>query len=307
MLVRDAVEQYLREAEMIRGLSKNTITAYRSIFRRQLDGVATVEEITEDYIKQRLVAMADLSPVTRSQVLAAIRELVKWCIEEGLPADPRVLDIPSPRLPKTLPRHWTVGQVERLLTVAKSTAESGRPGDVRDWFAFELLYATGLRSFELLGLRVDQLDIDSGVVTVIGKGNKQRAVPLISSLDAPYQAWMQARATMSITSEHAHLLLVAVGGRQWNARDLRRRIARAATIAGIPEAGAHAFRHSFASHLLEQGADLRVIQELLGHSSLGMTQRYTHISPGRMKRVVTEFHPLAGIDLLTPDAERTAA
>lgn len=296
MRINDAVGGFLGEAHALRGLSDNTIRSYAGVFRHRLADVETVQEITVDFVKTVLISMAEFSPQTRAHTLTTIKELIKWCRGEGVPVDVKVLSMPTPKKSNHLPPHWTMTEIDALLDTAKTNADTG--WGVRVWFELELLYATGLRVAELCDLTLTDLDMRTQVVTVVGKGDKQRSIPLVESLQGPWQAWMNFRSTLIIKPEARHRVFVGRRGGLLDPRTVRRDIDRTAQQAGVRPGGPHSFRHSFATHLLGKGADLRVIQEFLGHSSLGVTQRYTHISPNRLIEAVLEHHPIVGVDLM---------
>lgn len=307
MKIEDAITGYIAEGEMLRGLSPLTIMNYRSTLRRLTAGMGTIDEITEEWVKRGLIRDVDLSPATRRRNLTVCKELLKWAANEGAEIDQRVLFIPEPKRAKTLPKYWTVPQMDKILTTAKTMAENNESMGGRIWFSLELLYATGLRAEECVSLKLDQFTLGAGVMTVIGKGNKQRIIPLMSSLREPFEAWMAERAMLTVKPQARNSLLLGERGGELDQRALRRDIENVTKRAGVPHAGVHAFRHSFATHMLEGGADLRVIQELLGHANLSMTQMYTHVAPGRLRAALVEFHPLSGQDLTIPEAEEVAA
>ena len=232
---------------------------------------------------------AGLSPVTMGRKLAAVRSfcahLCRIGVLEGNPARP----IRNPKTPQTLPRFLMESEVERLLD-----APDGSPEGIRDSAVLEVLYATGLRASELTGIEVDDIDLDGRTLRVLGKGRRERIVPFGVHAQQALQAyvpvrrrWIEAR-----TSEPA--LFVTPRGKALTTAGLRRLLARRLEHASVSkQVTPHALRHSFATHLLNAGADLRAIQELLGHASLGTTQRYTHLSTTQMKAVYDRAHPRA--------------
>ena len=205
--------------------------------------------------------------------------------------------LPAPRLPKSLPRAMTLPDTERLLD-----AEDEAPFPERDRALFELLYATGMRVSEAAGLDLEDVDFASRLLRVVGKGNKERIAPFGESAEEALAAYLPSRAALRKGSRAAEpgerdegdpVFVNSRGGRL-TTRSMARLLKRRLRAAGLPsEISPHALRHSFATHLLEAGADLRAIQELLGHSSLSTTQRYTHVEVERLLAVYREAHPRA--------------
>jgi site-specific recombinase XerD len=303
------IEAYRRS---VAGLSPDTVRAYASDIERFTSwaerggarGPADVDRIT---LRRYLAFLATrrYAKSTISRTAASLRSYFGWCARRGLvTTDPSVrLSAPSPdsRLPRVLGH----AELDRLLTPVPSgragppvggpadAPESGpgepTPRDVRDDAVLELLYGSGIRVAELCGLDVGDLDLDRGVVTVTGKGSKQRQVLVHDRCVAALQAWLAGpRAAMAGAVEPAALFYNRRGNRL-GSRDVRRVIDRRSPVPTHP----HALRHTFATHLLDGGADLRVVQELLGHASLQTTQVYTHVSKERLRAVYSGTHPRA--------------
>ncbi len=233
-----------------------------------------------------------LTARSRARALAALRSLFRFACREGVLAANPAAGVRSPKLPKTLPRHLRPGETEELL----AAADGEEPLPRRDRALLELLYASGLRVSELVGLDWRDVDLAGRVVRVQGKGGKERMVPFgrpaAEALRAWLADWEEVRRRAPASPEEP-VFLHFRGGRL-SARSVRRILDRTASRAGV--AGGvhpHTLRHSFATHLLEGGADLRAIQELLGHSSLATTQRYTHVEIERLLAVYRESHPRA--------------
>jgi integrase/recombinase XerC len=181
--------------------------------------------------------------------------------------------------------------------LAQATARAGEvggPAGVRDVAVLELLYATGIRVSELCGLDVDDLDRDRRVLRVLGKGNKQRTVPAGAPAWRAIEAWLAGPRSALVTDESGPALFVGERGRRIDPRVVRRIVHRAlALVDGAPDLGPHGLRHAMATHLLEGGADLRSVQEILGHASLATTQIYTHVSNERLRSAYQQAHPRA--------------
>jgi integrase/recombinase XerC len=207
--------------------------------------------------------------------------------------------MPAPRAPKRLPRPLAVDDCAVLMDAPKEAAPAG-PAELRDRAMAELLYGAGLRVGELVSLDVRDVDLALGEVRVQGKGGKERVVPLPASSRAALAAWLDSRRRPGVRSEPLFVALRARRGeapRRLDVRDVRRRLARRAVGAGLADrVHPHRLRHSYATHLLDMGADLRAIQELLGHASLSTTQKYTAVSAERLVAVYDRAHPRARSD-----------
>ncbi len=225
---------------------------------------------------------------------AAVRVFTAWAQRTGrAETDPGVL-LGSPKAYKTLPPALGVAEARTLLENAAATADDGSPLGLRDAAALELLYATGIRVGELCGLDVDDLDRDRRVVRVFGKGRKERTVPYGLPAERALGRWLvSGRPALFVAGAGAALFLGARGNRldQRAVRTLVHR--RVAEVPGAPDLGPHGLRHTAATHLLEGGADLRTVQELLGHASLATTQIYTHVTTERLRAAYRLAHPRA--------------
>ncbi len=289
------LEAFLDALWMERGLSANTLSAYRSdlqAFGRWLErgsGRALLGARRDDllaYLAERVARGA--RPRTTARLLSTLRRFYRYQVREGrLESDPSAR-IDAPRLARQLPGALSEEEVERLLRAP----DSGTLLGLRDRTMLELLYATGLRVSELVGLRLEQLNLRQGVVRLSGKGNKERLVPLgEQAMDWVSRYLVEARPKLAGRSGDAALFFSRRGrpmARQtfWH---LIKRHARNAEIAR--PLSPHTLRHAFATHLLNHGADLRVVQLLLGHSDLSTTQIYTHVARERLKQLHERHHP----------------
>jgi integrase/recombinase XerC len=299
------IEAYRRS---VAGLSPDTVRAYASDVERFAEwagrggasGPADVDRIT---LRRYLAFMATrrYAKATISRTAASMRSYFGWCARRGLVTqDPSVrLSAPSPdsRLPRVLGH----AELDRLLespaipVLERAGGDDGSPGaanprDVRDDAVLELLYGSGMRVAELCGLDVDDLDLGRGVVTVTGKGSKERHVLVHDACVAAVRGWLAGpRAAMATPVSPGAALFYNGRGNRLGSRDVRRILDRRSPVPTHP----HALRHSFATHLLDGGADLRVVQELLGHASLQTTQVYTHVSKERLRSVYSGTHPRA--------------
>jgi integrase/recombinase XerD len=297
-------ERYLDHLVVERGLSENTLAAYRRdlrryvafLTRRDLEELGAVEEATIRSFLASLSASThgpEYAPYRAASVartLSAVRSFHRFLLREGVTDRDPAAGVPQPRLPRSLPRPLPVEDVRRLL----EAPDDGSPTGIRDRAILELLYGSGLRISELTGLDVDDLDLEEGSVRVLGKGGKEREVPLGSfGRDAVGAYLTRGRPALATAATRGAVFLNARGGRL-SRQSCARLLGRYVRLAGIERrVTLHTLRHSFATHLLEGGADVRVVQELLGHASVATTQIYTLVSARHLREVYEESHPRA--------------
>ncbi|MFF2276009.1 site-specific tyrosine recombinase XerD [Agromyces sp. NPDC058126] len=294
------VDGYLRHLTVERGLSRNTIASYRrdlAIYADWLDtrGVADPGGVSEGDLADFVRFLgADREPVLATssiaRVLSAVRGLHRFLVEEGEIASDVSKELRPPKLPTRLPKAIPVEDVEALIAAAGGE----EPVELRDQALLELLYATGARVSEAVSLNVDDL-IDEEVVRLFGKGGKQRIVPLGSYARRAIDAYLvRARPIFSARGQATPALFLGVRGRRMSRQAAWDAITAAAEKAGLEASvSPHTLRHSFATHLLEGGADVRVVQELLGHSSVATTQIYTLVTADTLREMYTAAHPRA--------------
>ena len=300
------IEAYRRS---VAGLSPDTVRAYASDIERFADwagrgGAAGPSDVDRITLRRYLAFLATrrYAKATISRTAASMRSYFAWCARRGLvDDDPSVrLSAPSPdsRLPRVLGQPSSTASWPRRRDRARprrrrravETDQGSAPRDVRDDAVLELLYGSGMRVAELCGLDVDDLHLDRGVVTVTGKGAKQRQVLVHETCVAAVRAWLAGpRSAMATATSPRGALFFNGRGNRLGSRDVRRILDRRSPVPTHP----HALRHTFATHLLDGGADLRVVQELLGHASLQTTQVYTHVSKERLLSVYSGTHPRA--------------
>lgn len=303
ILIDTLLEEYTSELALRRGLSEHTVAAYVQEARSFLYFLAELSDMSKDEpLDLSALELADVrawlagaqnSGQARSSIArhsASIRTFTSWLYRCGYTKKNAAARLKAPRPDNALPHVLTQSHVETLLGYARERAEGGNPVHVRDWAALELLYASGLRISELCALDVSSLQANS-TVRVIGKGNKERIVPYGVPALRALREYLAVRDQLKRGPTPA-LFLGARGGRI-NPRSLRDVVHRLASQAGVPDISPHDLRHSSATHLLEGGADLRSVQELLGHSSLATTQRYTHVSAERLRATFAQAHPRA--------------
>lgn len=279
----------------VRLLSPNTVRGYREDFEAfvswaRREGVAPLS-LTNRELRAYLseLSRAGYSVRTISRRLSALRGLYRWMLREGRCPSAAVAAVTSPKLSKTLPRTMSDADVRVLL----ETCAGGDPVDLRDRAFLELLYATGARISEVAGLSVSDVDSASAQVRLFGKGSKERVVPLYeSALDCVALYLERGRPHLVRDGRTTDALFLSTRGNAMSADALRTRFKRRVAEAGLdPSLTPHAMRHTFATELLGGGADLRSVQELLGHESLATTQIYTHLSVDRLKDAAKAAHP----------------
>ncbi len=280
------------------GLSPASVRAYSGDVERfagwaargGAEGPADVDRIV---LRRYLAFLATrrYSKATISRTAASLRSYFLWCARRGLVGTDPAARLSAPSPDSRLPRVLGHGELDRLLEPAAGTTTGPSPElDRRDDAVLELLYGSGMRVAELCGLDVDDVDLARRVVTVTGKGSKQRQVLIHERCADVLRTWLDGpRSTMVTSAGPAAALFYNRRGNRLGPRDVRRILDRRSTVPTHP----HALRHSFATHLLDGGADLRVVQELLGHASLQTTQVYTHVSKERLLAVYSGTHPRA--------------
>ena len=297
-------ERYLDHLTVERGLSGNTLAAYRRDLRRYLAflsrrGVIAPGDVEESTVRSFVASVsasthgADARPYRATSVaraLSAVRSFHRFLVRDGVTDRDPAAAIAQPRLPRSLPRPIPPAEIRRLLDAPDPSTPTG----MRDRAILELLYGSGLRISELTGLDVDDLDAEDGAVRVLGKGGKEREVPIGSFARDALEAYrVRGRPALSSATSRGALFLNARGGRL-SRQSCARLLARYVRLAGIDRrVTLHSLRHSFATHLLEGGADVRVVQELLGHASVGTTQIYTLVTRQHLREVYERSHPRA--------------
>jgi site-specific recombinase XerD len=311
----EAIRTYLQHLAVERGLAANTVESYRRDLARYESrlaelGKASLADVTQADVADFLASLregdeehAPLAVTSAARAVIAVRGLHQFAVAHGLAGTDPARDVPPPPPPKRLPKAITVAEVERLLAASGPGPDdvSAGPRPLRDRALLEFLYATGARISEATGLDVDELRLDDDpVVRLAGKGGKHRVVPLGSYAVRALEAYLvRARPALAAASRRASVgpavFLNARGGRltrqgAWAA------LHAAAVKAGLDQApgvSPHTLRHSFATHLLDGGADIRVVQELLGHASVTTTQVYTLVTVDRLREVYVSSHPRA--------------
>jgi integrase/recombinase XerC len=289
--MREHLTGFLTYLEVQRGASPHTIRAYRRDIERFMDSLGDREAELSDvrgFVASEIKRGSKKS--TASRRLAALRSFFRFMVREGhLKANPARL-VSSPKQPRHLPRFLSVDEAFSLVEQPRGIGLLM----ARDRAVLELLYSSGLRVGELAGLNVDDINAKEGLAKVRGKGRKERIVPVGDKALEALKAYMVERMLRKKASE---ALFINKNGTRLSERSIRRVVLKYSRTTGIEgRVGPHTLRHTFATHLLHGGADLRVIQELLGHSSLSTTQKYTHLDITHLMDVYDKAHPLANDD-----------
>ena len=293
----NAVDVYLDHVATERGLARHSVEAYArdlAVFTRSLVavGVRDPTRIGPADVRRHLLALANrgLAPRSQARAIAAVRGFVRFLTREhGLAADPAA-GVRVRRPPPALPR--VLGAKEVLRLVTDDVPKARRP--LRDRALLELLYACGLRVSEAAGLRGSQVNLEAGFVTVTGKGGKERVVPLGRPARAALEAYLADERPRLTGARPSPFVFVGLAGRPLTRQAIWKLVRKRATAAALGAGvSPHTLRHTFATHLLGGGADLRVVQALLGHADIATTQVYTHVAPTRLREVHRRHHPRA--------------
>jgi integrase/recombinase XerD len=297
-----AIQTYLDHLTVERGLSRNTLASYRRDLDRYAEtlaaaGVGDLAAVSAADVAGHLVGLRahGLSAASAARAVSAVRGLHRFAAREGLVATDVARDVRPPAPPKRLPKALDVDQVTRLLAVPDDA-----PLGLRDRALLEFLYGTGARISEAVGAAVDDLDLgDESSVTLHGKGGRTRIVPVGRYARAALDAYLvRARPALAVGGRGTPAIFLNARGGPLSRQSAWTILHRAASAAGLPTDGPHAvsphtLRHSYATHLLDGGADVRVVQELLGHASVTTTQVYTLVTVDRLREVYATAHPRA--------------
>lgn len=296
------LDEYARHLDLERGRSEHTRRAYladlRSLFGfldERAPG-AGLNALSLPLLRSWLAAQAaaGTARTTLARRTSAVKTFTAWATRRGLLDDDPALRLQMPKARRTLPSVLRQDQALAAMAAADLGAEQGDPLALRDRLIVELLYATGIRVSELCGLDIDDVDTGRQLLRVLGKGNKQRTVPFGKPALTALNAWLTRGRPALVTAESGPALLLGPRGRRLDPRQARTVVHQTiGAVDGAPDIGPHGLRHSAATHLLEGGADLRIVQELLGHSSLATTQLYTHVTVQTLREVYASSHPRA--------------
>ncbi|NQT94917.1 MAG: site-specific tyrosine recombinase XerD [Candidatus Omnitrophica bacterium] len=294
--MKDMVEEFLSYLSVERGLSDNTAAAYKNDLYKYATYLEDkkkrlhAEEATRNDIRDYMASLKDdgLAPNSISRNLVAIKVFHRFLVRERYIKEDVTSVLDSPRLWKHLPETLSVADVELIIKKPNIRTWMG----IRDKAAIELMYATGLRVSELVNLATDNVNLDIGFVRCVGKGNKERIVPVGKQAQDALRRYISKARPKLLKGHSSTSLFLSRLGKRISRQSFWKMIKKYARLAGIKQdIMPHTLRHSFATHLLERGADLRVVQEMLGHADISTTQIYTHINKERLKSIHHKFHP----------------
>ena len=299
-----AVGAYLDHLQVERGLAPNSLAAYRRDLTRYVgfcgsQGITEPSEVTDTVLADFVVALRQggeehrpLAASSAGRAIVAVRGFHKFAAAEGLAASDPARQVRPPTLPSRLPKAISVQEVEAIL---EATGSDDLPPELRDRALVEVLYGTGARISEAVGLDIDDLDLENASILLRGKGSKQRIVPLGRMAVAALEAYLvRARPILAMSGRGGPAVFLNQRGGRLTRQGAWTVLAQAVERSGVTAAvSPHTMRHSFATHLLEGGADVRVVQELLGHASVTTTQIYTLVTVDRLREVYATAHPRA--------------
>jgi integrase/recombinase XerD len=294
--VQESIQAYLHHLEVERGLSPNTIAGYGSDLRllarfleprkRELGDVSRGD--VQDF--SRSLRVEGRSPRSVARAMVSVRTFFRFLHREGMVGHDPTREVETPKAARSLPRFLAFDEVERVL----KAPDTATPLGARDAAMLEILYATGTRVSELVSLRLDGLDLDVGYVVAHGKGDKERIVPIGSRAVERVRCYQADARPLLLKGKESPYLFVNSRGGCMTRQGFWKIIKRYGVAAGVrSHLSPHVIRHSFATHLLEHGADLRSVQQMLGHADISTTQIYTHVNRERLRRIYRQFHPRA--------------
>lgn len=295
---KEHVNEYLMYLSIERGYSEHTLTSYK----RQLDKfvrfleknhVTSVEHVTKAMVHLFLNEKEQqvLSTRTIAQLITALRSFFKYLAQENYIAESPLVQLRLPKMPKQLPKYLTLEEVDKLLLL-----DIDQPAHfkLRTRVLLELLYSCGMRISELITLKLEHIHTQMGLIKVIGKGDKERMIPINTFALELIERYMQTARPQILKQRQCEYLLLNHHGNQLTRQGAWKLVQQAARLVGIEKSvSPHMLRHSFATHLIENGADLRIVQELLGHSDISTTQIYTHVSKKHIQKAYKKYHPRA--------------
>ena len=291
------LSDFLLSLQVERNLSLNTVEAYKHdisrylVFIKGIGRVVSIDDIKPRHIREYVRMLSDLylKPASIRRNVSVVRSYHRFLVDEGYATTNPSELLEAPKLSRKLPTVLSVSEVEKLLEVA----DGHTPLDIRDRAMFELLYSAGLRVSELVSLKVMNLLANRGWIRVFGKGSKERVVPLGSHAAKWMEKYLnEARPLLSGKGRETDIVFLNHLGRPISRKGVWKIVHKSAEAAGIKKpVSPHTLRHSFATHLLEGGADLRAVQEMLGHTDISTTQIYTHLDKSYLKEVHKTYHP----------------
>lgn len=293
--MENSLSVFLAQLEA-RGMSDNTIKAYRSDLSDLLQFLSdTKQELTLDALRDWMWRQSEAGATksTLARKTSSAKAFTEFLFERGNLASDPGLRLRAPKLERTLPKVASEKSLAEVFSKLGELAQDQNPSSLRDLCAFELLYATGMRVSELAGLNISDIDYSRKLLKVTGKGNKQRMLPYGDAAAKALNEYIRAGRPKLVSETSPEALLLTSRGKRVGVRQLYSLVANLLAQTATGPAGPHTLRHSAATHLLDHGADLRAVQEILGHSSLATTQIYTHVSVERLRDAFEQAHPRA--------------
>jgi len=294
---KDMLETFLTYLVVIKGLSKNTSQSYKTdieklftfVERKELDSITRLKpNLISEFLAELNISGLNISSINRC--IVSIKQFFKYLILENIIKTDPTADLVSPRMKKTIPDVLSLEDIEKILNVPDLTKFEG----IRDSAMLEVLYASGLRVTELVELKQVNINYDHGYLIVMGKGSKERIVPIGMTSIKKINDYLELSRPHLVKNELSDYLFITRRGTCFTRQGFWKLIKAYAKEAGIVKnISPHTIRHSFATHLLERGADLRTIQLLLGHSDISTTQIYTHVETKRLREIHKKYHPRA--------------
>ncbi len=292
---KDLIREFLVAMRVERRLSPNTISAYHSDLNKLSEFVSregkSLSALDSSDLSLFLCCLQDdnrLGPRSIARIRTTLRRFFRFLQTEQLREDNPGDTLPGPRLPRTLPAYLSAGEVERLLLAPERSQDRG----CRDFALLQVLYACGLRVSELVGLRVSDLNLEVGFLRCLGKGSKERLVPLGQDAIQAVKVYLAGPRRRLLAGKESPFLFISRRGKSLTRVAFWKQIRRYGLLAQISRSiSPHILRHSFATHLLENGADLRSVQAMLGHADITTTQIYTHVARERLREVYRKLHP----------------
>lgn len=303
-MIESVGDQWGENLRLSRRMSEHTIDAYLGDLRALLDyvglrwdapagqfGQALTQRSIRSWLADTLASGGARSTIARHT--AAIRNFTAWAVREEILASDPASALTSPRADQRLPTPLDESEARTLINLARAEAVDGTPAQMRAWAILELTYACGLRVSEVCALDVSSLNREALTVRVLGKGNKERVVPYGPPAREALDHWLVRGRPQLVAQSSGEALFLGDRGGRIDPRVVRSMVHRMAAKAGVHDVAPHGLRHSTATHLLQGGADLRAVQEMLGHASLSTTQRYTHVDTARLSAIYQRAHPRA--------------
>lgn len=291
--IQPLIIQWLEELVAFEGKSPNTARTYGNSLRKILQPDDTLKDFTSLKVKEKVMSQSSLSTSSRALMVIASRQFAEWLETHNLIDSRSISRLKTPRFAKDEAKVWTPEEVTIILDTAreryeKATTENQKAHRAYAWAAAESLYSTGVRISELMGMKVG--DLDGKSVRIIAKGNVSMTVPIGYDVSGPVGEWMKHRERR-VKPGIDQLFCSAQLGTTTTYKTMSHGLRKLIAESDVPHGTAHTFRHSYASHLLVEGMDLRSLQKVLGHNSILTTQRYLHVGNGHIQEVVTNLHP----------------